>query len=390
MIYKIQTFQQVNLIYSKVLAACFIPFWMIMEFMRVQRRHRPRKANAQGEASMTNFTRRATLKLALGSIVAAPALFKVTRVRAAEFVLKYANNAPLTHPLTVRMTEAADAIRSETGGKIELQVYANGQLGGDTDMLAQLRAGGISFFTLSPLILSTLVPKASISGIGFAWPDYDKVWSAMDGELGAFVRSEIMRSGIYAFEKEFDNGFRQISSSTKPIVTPADLSGFKIRVPPSPLWTSMFKAFDAAPLSINFSEVYSALQTRIADGQENPLVTIESAKLFEVQKYISRTNHMWDGFWFLSGRRVWDKIPTEVQQVIEKHVNAAALKQRADVASLNASLEKDLAAKGVTFNDPDVLRFRDKLRTAGFYKEWKEKFGDDAWKLLEKYAGAIS
>jgi tripartite ATP-independent transporter DctP family solute receptor len=341
-------------------------------------------------AMMIRMSRRTALKLSLSTAVAMPGIFRVSRVNAADFTLKYANNAPLSHPLTIRVTEAAEAIRSESGGKIEVQVYPNGQLGGDTDMLSQLRAGGISFFTLSPLILSTLVPKAAISGIGFAWSDYDKVWPAMDGELGAFIRAEILKSGIYAFEKEFDNGFRQISSSTRPIVTPDDLKGFKIRVPPSPLWTSMFKAFGAAPLSLNFSEVYSALQTKIAEGQENPLVTVETAKLYEVQKYISRTNHMWDGFWFLSGRRVWDTLPTEVQQVVEKHINAAALKQRADTANLNASLEKELTAKGLIFNAPDPSGFRAKLQSAGFYKEWKEKFGDDAWKLLEKYAGAIS
>src|SRR3984957_8461253 len=122
----------------------------------------------------------------------------------------------------------------------------------------------------------------------------------MDGEPGAHVRSVIAKSGLVAFEKMGDNGYRQVTSSTPPINTPDHFKGFKIRVPVSPLWTSMFKAFGAAPASINFSEVYSALQTKVVEGQENPLAIIATAKLYEVQKYASTTNHMWDGFWFLA------------------------------------------------------------------------------------------
>nr|WP_324877235.1 TRAP transporter substrate-binding protein [Herbaspirillum sp.] len=339
------------------------------------------------ETIMTGMTRRSALKLSLGAAIAFPSILTTTRVFGADFTLKYANNCPETHPLTIRTREAAAAIKAETNGKIDLQVFPNSQLGGDTDMLAQLRAGGIDFFTLSPLILSTLVPKAAVSGIGFAWSGYDRLWPAMDGKLGEFVRAEIRKSGLYPFEKIFDNGFRQISTSGKPIKTPEDLAGLKIRVPPSSLWTSMFKAFDAAPLSINFSEVYSSLQTRIADAQENPLVTFESAKLYEVQKFVSKTNHMWDGFWFLAGGKTWNKLPADVQKIIEKHMAAAAQKEREDVQRLNASLEKDIAAKGIIFNSVDPAAFQAKLKSKGFYKEWQAKFGADLWKLLETSSG---
>ncbi len=197
----------------------------------------------------------------------------------------------------------AAAIKTETNGRFDLQIFPNNQLGADTDVLSQLRSGGVEFFTMSGLILATLVPAASINGMGFAFPDYATVWKAMDGDLGAFVRKEVAKANIVAFEKIWDNGFRQTTSSTRPINGPGDYKGFKIRVPVSPLWTSMFKAFDAAPASINFNEVYSALQTKIVEGQENPLALISTAKLYEVQKYCSLTNHMWDGYWFLANRR---------------------------------------------------------------------------------------
>ncbi len=336
------------------------------------------------------INRRSVVAGSLAGAVMAPAVLKITKAHGAEFALKYANNSPVTHPLTIRTTEAMAAIAKETGGKVEIQVFPNNQLGGDTDMLSQLRSGAIEFFTLSPLILQTLVPKAAINGIGFAWPGYDKVWPAMDGELGAFVRAEIQKSGLYAFEKMYDNGFRQITSSTKPIASPADLDGFKIRVPPSPLWTSMFKAFGAAPAPLNFAEVYSALQTKVFEGQENPLAIIVAAKLYEVQKYLAKTNHMWDGFWFLANGKMWAGLPKDVQDVIQKNVNAFALKNREDTVAQNSTLEAELKSKGMVFNDVDNAKFREKLASAGFYKEWQEKFGPEAWALLEKAVGKVS
>ena len=307
----------------------------------------------------------------------------------AEFTYKYANNLPVTHPMNLRAKEMADAIRAETKGRVDIQIYPNNQLGSDSDMLSQLRSGGIEFFTLSGLILGQLVPASQISGVGFAFPDYATVWKAMDGELGAWIRAQILKKDLVAMDKIWDNGFRQTTSSSRPINTPEDFKGFKIRVPVSPLWTSMFKAFDASPASINFSEVYSALQTKIVEGQENPLALISTAKLYEVQKYCSLTNHMWDGFWFLANRRAWEKLPADVRTIVAKNINAAAVNERADVAKLNANLQEELAAKGLTFNQPTVAPFREKLRAAGFYAEWKGKYGDEAWALLESSAGKL-
>ena len=317
----------------------------------------------------------------LAGIVGAPF---VARAQQAQWSYKYANNLPDAHPMNVRAREMATAIKEETGGRFDLQIFPSSQLGSDTDTLSQIRSGGVEFFTLSGLILSTLVPAASINGIGFAFPSYDAVWKAMDGDLGAYVRAQIAKSGLVAMEKIWDNGFRQTTTSTKPIVTPDDFKGMKLRVPPSPLWTSMFKALDASPASINFNEVYSALQTKIVDGQENPLAIISTAKLYEVQKYCSLTNHMWDGFWFLANQRAWEALPDDVRGIVAKNINIAGLKEREDVAELNATLQQSLAAKGLVFNRPDPAPFRDKLRSAGFYTEWKAKYGDEAWGLLEK------
>ena len=308
----------------------------------------------------------------------------------AEFTYKYANNLPVTHPMNLRAKEMADAIRAETKGRVDIQIYPNNQLGSDTDTLGQLRSGGVDFFTLSGLILGTLVPAAQISGVGFAFPNYDTVWKAMDGELGAWIRAQILKKDLVAMDKIWDNGFRQTTASSKPIVTPEDLKGFKIRVPPSPLWTSMFKAFDAAPASINFAEVYSSLQTKVVEGQENPLAIIATAKLYEVQKYCSLTNHMWDGFWFLANKKSWEALPANLREIVEAEFNAGALAEREDLAKMNNTVAETLKSKGMQFVETDAAAFRAKLKSAGFYEEWKGKFGAEAWSVLEKAVGNLS
>ncbi len=326
-----------------------------------------------------------------GVIAALPLVAIRTRpADAAEFSYKYANNLPAAHPLNVRATEAMARIREATGGRVDIQVFPNNQLGSDTDTLSQLRSGAVEFFTLSGLILATFVPPASINGVGFAFSDYDQVWKAMDGKLGAYVRGEIGKRGLLAMDKIWDNGFRQTTTSTKPIRTPDDFRGTKLRVPVSPLWTSMFSGLGASPASINFRVVYSALQTKIVDGQENPLAVIDAAKLYEVQTYCSMTNHMWDGFHFLANRRAWDALPPDARIIVARELDRSAIEERTDVAALNAQLRDKLKTGGLTFNDVDPAPFRETLKRAGFYAEWRGKFGDEAWHVLEDAVGALS
>lgn len=332
-----------------------------------------------------NITRR-TMMIGTGAIALGAAIH--TKARAAEFTYKFANNLQPAHPLNIRLEEASKRILEETGGRLQFNVFPASQLGNDTETLSQLRSGATEFFSLSPLILSTLVPNAAISGIGFAFPNYETVWKAMDGELGAYSRAEIEKKGLVPMEKIWDNGFRQITSSAKPIGSPDDLKGFKIRVPPSPLWQSMFTAFGSSPTTINFAEVYTALSTGIVDGQENPLAIASTAKLYEVQKHCAMTNHMWDGFWFLANKRAWEALPEDIREIVAKNLNASALDQRADTEKLNETVRAELTANGMTFTDPDKDAFRQALKEAGFYADWKGKFGDEAWAILEKAVGA--
>jgi tripartite ATP-independent transporter DctP family solute receptor len=338
---------------------------------------------------MASFNRRQFLGASSAVAITAP-LLSAGSAHAADFTFKYANDVPASHPLTVAVTKASEQIRQKTGGRVDIKVFPNNQLGSDTDLLGQLRLGGVDFFTMSGLLLSTLVPAAAINGIAFAFKNYDEVWAAMDGGVGALVCKNIENAGLVVFDKIFDGGYRQITSSEKPIRTPEDLRGFKIRVPPSPLWVSMFQGLGASPTTINFSEVYSSLQTHVVDGQETPLVSIEAAKLYEVQKYCALTNHMWDGYWMLANRRSFAKLPDDLRRVVSDSFTQAVLEQRIVNAQLNTSLRSELSKKGLAFNEVDPQQFRRTLRQSGFYASWKEKFGPEAWAELEKSVGSLA
>jgi len=341
---------------------------------------------------MKSLNRRSILKLSAaacgvmaGTTLAAPYVM----AKAAPLKLKFGNDLPDSHSVNVRLREAIAAIGTETDGALEIALFPNNQLGSDPDMMSQLRSGALELATMPGTVLSTIIPSTALTGVGFAFTSYDKVWSAMDGAVGDYIRGNIAKANLVPFTSVWDNGFRQITSSTRPIKDPGDLAGFKIRVPLVPLWVSMFSAFGAAPVSIPLAEAYSALQTKIADGQENPLALIYTAKFFEVQKYCSLTNHAWDGFWLLASGRVWKGVPDEYKQVMEKHFNAAAVKQRADIVKANQNLQADLEAKGLVFNTTNADAFQQTLARTSFYKDARTKFGDEAWNLLQKFAGPI-
>ncbi|AWB24629.1 ABC transporter substrate-binding protein [Methylobacterium currus] len=336
---------------------------------------------------MHHVTRRSLLA---GATAAAILPAPWVRAQSGALRLKCGVVTPDTHPATIRLREAAERVARETNGAVEVAVFPNGQLGSDTDMLSQLRSGALEMFAQSSSNLATLVPRASLINIAFAWSGYDKVWPAVDGELGAYIRAEITKAGLVPFDRMWDNGFRQTTTSVRPITGPADFEGLKLRVPNSALFTSAFRALGAAPVALNFSEAYSALQTKVVDGQENPLAIITSFKLAEVQKYLSFTNHIWDGFWLMSGHRTWSRLPEDVKAVLARHFDQAALDQRRDIEGQGVAMREALGKAGFAINDAPAAPFQDRLRKAGFYTEWKGKYGAEAWSHLEKFAGAVS
>lgn len=339
---------------------------------------------------MTPLTRR-QLVPKLAAIAALPSLVPLTwAADTPEFRLRFAHNTPTDHPLHIYWAKAADKIKEQTNGRVSIEIFPNNQLGGDTEMLSQLRSGAIQMQGLSTTILSNLVPATALPGTGFAWKNYDSLFAGLDGDLGSYMRAAILKSGLVPMERMYDNGFRQLTTTAKPIQNAGDLKGMKIRVPVTPMLLSVFKSLDAAPTPLNWGETYMALQTKVVDGQENPISTLYITKMYEVQKHCALTSHVWDGMWVLASGKAWNALPDDVKGIVARNFNEQALLQRPYVRKLNETQLTELEAKGMVFNKPDIASFQDMLRKSGFYVDWKQKFGPEAWALLEKYTGQLA
>jgi tripartite ATP-independent transporter DctP family solute receptor len=309
---------------------------------------------------------------------------------AAEFSYKLGSSSPMEHPAMAAQQKAADKIKQDSNGRLEITIYPNSVLGGDTAMISQVISGAMEMYNLPIDLLAPRNPICGLSGVGFAFPDYAHVWAAMDGEFGDSLRAAAEQIGLYCLPKGYDHGFRQITTRTKPITSPDDLRGFKIRLPVAPYLISLFRHLGASPTAINFNEVYSALQTGIVDGQENPLVLIDTAKLYEVQKYCSLTNHVWSGFHTSFNVAAWKRLPPDLQETVQRIFSVEALAQRQDFVTMTTTEQQNLIGKGMTFNAPDTKPFRDALSKSGYYPDMKKASGDQAWALLEKYVGPLT
>src|SRR3954467_15319219 len=173
----------------------------------------------------------------VGSALAMP-FVRIGPARAAEFNYKLATGQSLTQPINPRLEQACTRIREATSGRVDIRFFPASQLGSDIDLLSQVRSGGTEFLNIAGSVLSTVAAPAAITNVGFAFSNYDQVGSGMDGNLGAYVRTQIEKTGYIVVSKAADNGFRQITSSSKPIKTPDDLKSHRIRVPVSAIFVS--------------------------------------------------------------------------------------------------------------------------------------------------------
>lgn len=331
-------------------------------------------------------------KFALGAGAAAAGFAaSPRRVRAAApLEMRQFHNQTAGTPLDKRLKELWAAVEQETGGKIRVATFANNDNvpGGDPQARDMLISGEVEFYTLMGGILGEVVPIADIQGMPFAFRDSPQVYTALDGDLGDLLHQEALTKGIYALPKAcFENGFRNITTSTRPIRSVADLKGLKLRVPASQMFDDCFNSLGAQPISVNTNKLYDALKSGMVEGQENPLAIVDGFKLYEVQRYVGLTSHMWSGYNLLANLAMWRKLPSDVQDSIQRNAVKYVKLQRADNVALNASLETSLKQRGMMFNTVDTSGFRPPL--ADFYRRWKEHFGTKAWAMLEAHVGKL-
>jgi tripartite ATP-independent transporter DctP family solute receptor len=303
---------------------------------------------------------------------------------------QYHNQAPES-PLHLNLTAMWEAIRLETGGRVETRVYPqnNNIPGSDPEALRMLVDGRIEFFTLMGGVLDSVAPATAVQNVPFAFRSAEHAHRAMDGPLGAYIRAEVEAAGLHAFPiGAFDNGMRQVSAVPRPIVVPDDLAGLRMRTPAAPLIADTFRAFGAEPVTVNSDSIYAALKTGKVDAQENPLALITLFKLYEVVGYISMTNHIWSGFNQLAHLGTWKRLPEDIRNIIERQVAASVRRQRQDQAALNARMRVQLAQMGPVFNEVDQGPFRRRISTV--YAKWKAQLGSKCWGLLEAECGPLA
>jgi tripartite ATP-independent transporter DctP family solute receptor len=310
-------------------------------------------------------------------------------IRAADFNLtQYHNQAP-DSPLHRRLVEMWTAIGKETGGRVETRVLPqnNKHPGSDPAVLKMLVAGEIEFFTLMGGILGNVVPVAEVQQVPFAFRSSEHAHKAMDGPLGAYLRGEMAAKGIVGFPVgAFDNGIRHIGGNRRPIASPADLAGIKMRIPAGKMFEDTFRAFGAEPIVVNSSDIYAALKSGQVDAQENPLGYMNLFRHYEVMKYVSLTSHMWSGFNMLANQAAWRRLPEDIRTVIERRLPQAVHLQRQDQEAENVSARTAMASR-LAFNEVDTAPFR--ARLSGVYASWKKALGTKCWSLLEAETGRL-
>ena len=311
-------------------------------------------------------------------------------VKAADFKLRQFHNQPADSPLHKRLVEMWAAVKTETGGRVDVATFAdNDQLpGSDPAALKMLVHGELDFFTLNGGLIGTVVPAVNVQGIPFAFRDEAQVYHAIDGDLGEYLAREMAAKGIYALPRScFENGFRQITCSVRPVRTAEDLNGIKMRTPDTPIYIECWRALGATPVVFNFNKIYEALKTGQADAQDNPLNVAELLKLYEVQKYISLTNHIWSGFNLIANLKMWQGLPSNVQRIIERNAEKYVKLQRNDTDKMNHDLPARLTQRGMIINQSDAASFR--ARLGGYYARWKDTIGSKTWALLESHVGKL-
>ena len=265
-------------------------------------------------------------------------------------VLKISNGVNELHPSYLAGKKFGEILAARLPGKYTVQVYANAQLGYDVRATEGVRIGTLEMVTTSASPLTGLVPEFNVFDLPFIIPSEKAADAIFDGPIGAKLAAALEPKGIKLLAY-YENGFRQLTNSAHAVKTPADMKGLKIRTMQNPIHLEAFRAMGANPTPMPFSEVFTALQQKTIDGQENPIPTIWLSKFYEVQKYVTLTGHVYGPHIFLVGKKLWDSFPAADQKVIAEAAKESAVYQRALNRKMNKDFVDELRKAGVTVTE---------------------------------------
>ncbi|MEL7614128.1 TRAP transporter substrate-binding protein [Vreelandella titanicae] len=308
-------------------------------------------------------------KTVLASVIASA--FFISGNAAAQQTLQLAHNAAEGNPKWDASELFAELVEEGTNGELIVDVGGNAQYGDDMEAITQMRMGTLAFSTNSQGSTSSVVPQFSILGLPFLFNSLPSAWEVMDGEVGDELKRLSEEKGLVLLAL-WDNGIRHVSNNVRPIETPDDLEGLKIRTPPDEMTVDIFEALGANPTPMNFSELYIALEQGVVDGQENPLMNIYSSKLHEVQDYISLTGHKYESTPLLMSKMVWDTLSPEYQEVIQQAAVEAGEFNRQASLEADDALRSKMEEAGVAFNEVNPEPFVE--ATSSVYDQWAEEY----------------
>ena len=277
----------------------------------------------------------------------------------------------------------AETIKAKTNGRYEVQVAHSSQLGDDAAMITALRSGSLDMSANSQGAIANVVPEYGALGLPFLFKDIQSAWKLLDGPVGMDLATRTSAKGMIVLGY-WDNGIRHVTNGKRPINAPADLKGLKIRTPPDTMTMDIMQALGADPQQIKFSELYVALQQGVVDGQENPLTNIVSAKLYEVQKYLSLTGHKYEANPFVMSKRSWERLSPADQKTFQEAAAEATQLQRKLSKEADEKLVGELKEKGVQINTVDRKPFVDATRSV--YDKWSAGASGDFVKRVIQQA----
>jgi tripartite ATP-independent transporter DctP family solute receptor len=254
------------------------------------------------------------------------------------------------HPTSLGVKKFAEIVAAKSGGKISVKEFPSSQLGNELQQQSALQGGVQEMLVASTTSLAGIVKEFGLFDFPFLFSNAKQADAMVDGPLGKMLAGKLAEKGVVVLAF-FDLGFRNVTNSKRPITKPEDLEGLKLRVIPNPVFLETFKAFKANPIPMPFAELYGALESKAVDGQENPYAVILSSKLYEVNKYVSGTNHVYATNPVQISKRFWDKLSPAEQKLLQDAAIEAQNYQRGVSREISGKAVAELKAKGMVHNE---------------------------------------
>lgn len=254
------------------------------------------------------------------------------------------------HPVSLGVKRFAELLAAKSGGKLKVQEFPSSTLGNEMQQQAALQGGVQEMSAPATTSLAGIVKEFGLVDFPFAVGSFAQADALLDGPFGQALIAKLPEKGLVALGY-WDLGFRNVTNSKRPITKVEDLEGIKLRVIPNPVFLETFKAFKANPVPMPFAELYTALETKTVDGQENPFSVILSNKFFEVQKFVSATNHVYAANILLVSKKFWDRLSPAEQKMMTEAANETRAYQREVSRAAAQRAVSELQAKGMQYNE---------------------------------------